>query len=154
MVISNTPKLSEINLQLNNTILSNNEDENKGNWITLEQFTSSSGILYFEFTTDWWDVGVDITKAQINYTKTDLTATTNYEIPEPDLILWNASIDEPITGYDSRIMDYNCIIFLTPANWTEIKAFNGEVQKPIDVSSPSIQNYKKVIVLQAENGSN
>ncbi|MFW9948928.1 MAG: hypothetical protein ACFFKA_02230 [Candidatus Thorarchaeota archaeon] len=152
--LSNTPKPSEINLQLNNTILSNNEDENKGNWITFEQFTSSSGTLYFEFKTDWWDVACDITKAQINYTKTDLTATTNYEIPEPDLILWNASIDEPITSYDSRIMDYNYIIFLTPANWTEIKVFNGEVQKSVDASSPSIQNYKKVIVLQAENGSN
>ncbi|MFW9878594.1 MAG: hypothetical protein ACFFG0_36400, partial [Candidatus Thorarchaeota archaeon] len=152
--LDNTPTPSSINLRINNTNLSDIGNENQGSWMSFEEYSNPSGELEFELLADWWDVGCDITHAQINYTKTDLKASTTYEIPEPDLVHWNASIEEPINSFDSRTDNNNYIAFWVPENWSDIKAFNGNVEKPIDISLPAINGFKKVIVFQAENGVN
>jgi hypothetical protein len=151
---NNTPKPSDVNLRVNGTSVSNVDNENEGYWISTEEYTHPSGQLEFELSADWWDLSCDITKTQINYTKTDIKASTSYEIPEPDLVLWNASIDETIDSFDSRIDDYNYIKFWVPENWTGISVFSGSVEKPVDISASAFNGYREVIVFQAENGVN
>lgn len=151
--LNNTPNPSQIDLEINDTTVSDNLDRS-GSWISFEVYSNPSGQLEFELSADWWDVACDITSTQINYTKTDLKASTNYEIPEPDLVLWNASIDESIYGFDSRIDDYNYITFLVPENWSDIRAYNGGIEKPVDTSSAAINGYKEAFAFQAGNGVN
>lgn len=152
--LDNTPSPSNISLKINNTSVSDNGLTNSGSWINTKEYTNPSGSLEFDLSADWWDVTCHITRTQINYTKTDLKANTNYEIPELDLILWNASIDESIDSFDSRINNYSNIQFTIPANWSDIKAFNGSIENSIVVSGTVINGYRVALILGAGNGAN
>ena len=55
---------------------------------------------------------------------------------------------------DSRIDNYNTISFVTPANWSDIRAFNGNIEKLVVVSTLLISGYKEAIVPDAGNGAN
>ncbi len=151
---NSTPKPSDLNLKINGTNVSDISYENKGFWISNEEYINPSGQLEFELSADWWDLSCDITKAQINYTKTDLKANTNSEILEPDLVLWNASINEKIDSFDSRIDSYNYLKFWVPTNWTDIKVFNGSIEKSAFISTSTLYGYREVVVFQAGNGDN
>ncbi|MFX1571892.1 MAG: hypothetical protein ACFFB0_04030 [Promethearchaeota archaeon] len=151
-----TPKPSDIGLKINNTAVSDNVN-NSGYWMTSNQeYTNSKGELEFIISADydWWNLSCNITKVQINYTKTGLKADSTYTILEKDLFIWNASINENITCYDARIDDYNSMIFKIPTNWSDIRAFNGSTEKLVDSSAPAINGYRDVIVFDAGNGAN
>ncbi|MFX1277315.1 MAG: hypothetical protein ACFFAT_20020 [Promethearchaeota archaeon] len=149
----NFPLPSEIELKINNTEV-NNSEKGSGYWSTKNQgFSDSDGELNFVITASWWDVSCNVTNIQINYTKTDLKANSTYTVPETKLFIWNVSINEDITCYDLRINDYNSIIFRIPAGWSDIKAYNGSIEKPLDASAPAIESYRDVIVLEAGNGT-
>ena len=150
--VYNNVKPSQINLKINNTNVNDNID-NSGSWMSTEEFSNPSGQLEFEFMADWWDVACNLTRAQINYTKTDLRASTTYETPEPNLVLWNASIDSSIDSFDSRINSYNYIQFTIPSNWSDIKAFNGSFESPGVLSGPAINGYRDVFIFGAGNGA-
>jgi len=149
----NNPLPSEIGLKINGTEV--NDDTKGSGYCSTEnqEFTDSNGELEFEIADEWWDVSCNITKVQINYTKADLKANSTYIILQPNLILWNASINENIICFDSRISDYNYISFMIPAEWTNIRAFNGSVENPVDSSASAVNGYREVIVHDAGNGS-
>lgn len=153
IILDNTPTPSEINLRINNTIVNDNDDENQGSWVSTKKYTNPSGNIEFELSADWWDVACNITRAQVNYTKTDLKANTNYEIPEPDLVIWNASINEIIDSFDARINVYNYIQFTISSNWSAIKAFNGSIEILDIFSGPAINSYRDVSIFGAGNGA-
>lgn len=151
--IDNKPSPSQINLKINNSAV-NDYIFNSGYWNSIEEYTSSTGLLKFELSSNWSDIYCMINKVQINYTKTDLKAESNYTNPEKDLYIWNATIDQEISCFDQRIQNYNKITFLVPANWSEIKAFYGSIKKPVIISTSLINGYKGVTILEAGNGSN
>ena len=151
--INNKPSPSQINLNINFSAV-NNYIFNSGYWNSLEEYTSPIGKLKFEFSNDWGDIYCKVKKVLINYTKTDLKAESNYTNPEKDLYIWNATIDQEISCFDQRIQNFNKITCLVPANWSEIKAFNGSIEKPVIVSSSLINGYKIVTILEAGNGIN
>lgn len=151
--INNIPSPSQANLRINgSTVL--DKIPNSGYWNSTNEYTNYKGLLTFELSTNWWDISCKITEVQINFTKTDQKAKTTYTTPENNLVLWNASFEETIICFDSRIDNYNTMSFMIPSNWSEIRAFNDDIEKPVLVSAPLVNGYKEVIVLDAGNGAN
>ncbi|MFW9782656.1 MAG: hypothetical protein ACFFFB_10280, partial [Candidatus Heimdallarchaeota archaeon] len=154
--LNNTPKPSEIGLKINSTHVSD-DSGNSGNWLRENQeYSDSDGDLEFELTTDWWDVTCNIPRVQINYTKTDLTASSEFNITgSGQSVEWNVTRNGGLNYFDSRFNNYQ-INFTIPDTWDEntLKVFNGSIPKTSDSSNRSLGNgYREVNIQNAGNGT-
>ncbi|KKL26696.1 hypothetical protein LCGC14_2392720, partial [marine sediment metagenome] len=108
-------KPSYIDLQINNTKV---YDINNGSGYMLGEnqgYSDLDGLLEFEVTADWWDVTCNISQVQINYTKTDLLASSSFQIPGNNLdVAWNVTRNGGFNNFDSDFNNYK-INFTIPA---------------------------------------
>ncbi|MFX1302439.1 MAG: hypothetical protein ACFE9X_03685, partial [Promethearchaeota archaeon] len=153
--VENIPKPEDIGLKINNTaVIGDNNIPGFGYWNSTQNYSSSTGQLEFEITADWWDVSCDITKVQINYTKTDLKASSSFRVlgSEQD-DLWNVSRTGGLNYFDPRLSDYKTN-FTIPSSWNNINVFNGSINKTDDCIIHSDKNgYKIIEVNNAGNGT-
>ena len=131
--LSNSPKPSDINLQINGTKVDDDlSGSNLGYWTPSQIFSSSMGELGFGITTDWWDVSCNVSNVQINFTKTDLKASSSFNIPSSGQeVQWNVSVAGGLNYFDARINDFNTINFTIPETWidTTIQVLNDTIEK-------------------------
>ncbi|TFG11808.1 MAG: hypothetical protein EU535_06840, partial [Promethearchaeota archaeon] len=157
-LFDNTPKPTEINMQINNSVVDDDlNGENSGYWTPSEVYSSSTGEFNFSITADWWDVSCNVSKVLINYTKTDIKANNDFIIPASGQdIQWNVSIADGLSFFDSRINNYNTINFTIPEIWQEttIKVFNDTSENTDLVKWLLGNGYREVQVLNAGNGTN
>jgi len=72
--LNNTPNPEDIGLKINNTYAKGYSNLNgSGYWNPIGEYSSSTGNLKFNISAEWWDVSCNIKKAQLNYTKTNIT---------------------------------------------------------------------------------
>ncbi|MFW9947421.1 MAG: hypothetical protein ACFFDX_11420, partial [Candidatus Odinarchaeota archaeon] len=158
--ISKNPKPSEINLKVNGSNVADDLNvNNKGNWINSDAYSSFSGKLNFEVIAEWWDVSCNVIRVQINYTKSDLKANSEFEILQSgDYVQWNVSVSGGLNYFDDRITQFNTINFTIPKIWNSItiKVFNGTNEwLSSDINKNFIRNdYRYVQILNAGNGTN
>lgn len=150
------PKPSDINLRVNNILVSDIAD-GSGYWESFNVNGSVSGDLIYTLTADWWEVTCNISQVQINYTKTDLQAFSTFSVNFGNYVNWNVSINEAINSFDDRIEDFNTINFTIPSNWDQnyIRVFNGSNdEKTVNIPSTITNGYREIQVLGAGNGAN
>jgi len=152
--LNNTPKPTEINLKINGTAVGDD-----GEWNSFQVKGSLSGKLNYILSADWWDISCKVTSVQVNYTKTDIKASSSFKILKSgDAVQWNASIHDEVNYFDSRISDFNTINFTIPASWLDatIKVFNDTIQIPsANIKKRFLGNgFRDVQVLKATNGTN
>ncbi len=150
-----TPKPESINFLINNTaVVDDTVIENKGSWTSYNVYKNSSGLLYFMLSAEWWDVSCSVTYAQINYTKTDLTATSLFTITGSGQSLdWNCTLGI-VNNYISPFKNYE-INFTVPRIWENFTAFKGPTDKTTDISlGPNNNGYLDLRIKDAENGLN
>ncbi|MHA1253247.1 MAG: hypothetical protein ACTSRP_24925, partial [Candidatus Helarchaeota archaeon] len=152
--INNTPKPSDINLKINGTAVNNNGTDNSGYWVSNEAYWSASGNIKFVFSVDWWNVKLNISKVQINYTKTDLTADSNFIIKGSGQdVLWNVTRPGGLNYFEGRFSNYK-INFTIPEKWNNINVFNGSVNKTNSITIKNrADSFKDIIVHNAGNGT-
>ncbi|KKL18614.1 hypothetical protein LCGC14_2473760, partial [marine sediment metagenome] len=150
----NTPNPTAINLEINNTIVFDDVG-NSGYWIKQNQnYTDNDGNLDFNITADWWDVICNISQVQINYTKTDLSASSKFTIAgSGQIVNWNVTRNGGLNYFDAGFSDYR-INFTIPATWhsSSIKVFNGSDEWSIKKRLLS-NGYREVEVPNAINGT-
>ncbi|MFX1417796.1 MAG: hypothetical protein ACFE9N_02620, partial [Promethearchaeota archaeon] len=153
--LDNTPKPSDINLQINNTKVTDDPtNENFGYWINTNPYSSASGKLNFALSADWWDVSCNVSYAQINYTKTDLTAPSIFYIESSGKsINWNSTLGT-INNFGVTFSAYR-INFTVPASWENFTAFDATLDKTSDITlGPISNNYRELEISNANNGNN
>ncbi len=154
--LSNIPLPSDIGLKINNTLITDITN-GSGYWNPSEAFSSKTDKIKFTLAADWWEVSCNITKVQINYTKTDLRATSDFIIQgSGQKVEWNVTRSGGLNFFDSRITHHNIINFTIPATWndTTIKVFNGTDERTSDIFNRSLGNgYRDVKVPNAGNGT-
>ncbi len=153
--LNNTPKPSEIGLKVNNTNVFDITN-GQGNWESIDVYGNASGVLLFIVSADWWDVTCNVSQVQINYTKTDLKASSEFNIAgSGQIVEWNVTRKAGLNYFESRFDNYQ-INFTIPDTWYEssIRVFNGSVPKTSDSTNRSLGNgYRDVKVLNAGNGT-
>ncbi|MFW9969774.1 MAG: hypothetical protein ACFFDF_06205, partial [Candidatus Odinarchaeota archaeon] len=151
----NTPIPSIINLQINNSAVSDGSG-NFGNWIKNEVYTNPSGNLDFLVTADWWDVTCNVSQVLMNYTRTDLSASSEFNIAgSGQIVEWNVTRTGGLNYFDSRFNNYQ-INYTIPNTWDKdsLRVFNGAVPKTSDSTNRSLGNgYREVNILNAGNGT-
>ncbi|MFX1303565.1 MAG: hypothetical protein ACFE9X_09430 [Promethearchaeota archaeon] len=152
--INTTPNPQDIGLKINNTQVIN-YGVGSGYWTSIGEFQSSSGILSFKIVSDWKALSLNITEVQINYTKTDLQASSEFNVFKgASKISWNVSRTGGFNYFDPKINDHTTINFTIPANWNDINVFNSTVNKTNNILIRNLNNvYKEVQVLNAGNGT-
>ncbi|MFW9988206.1 MAG: hypothetical protein ACFFC3_06080, partial [Candidatus Odinarchaeota archaeon] len=151
---SNTPFPADISLKINNTPVSNTT-QGEGNTIINKDFTSLPSQLDYNITAEWWDVSCNITKIQVNYTKSDLKASTNFTVlGSAQSIRWNATRIGGLNYFNTNCNNYK-INFTVPANWQNFQAFNGTNDNKSDYISfgPIVNGYKELQISNAGNGT-
>jgi len=153
------PNPEHIGLKINNTMAKGYATVNgSGYWSSMEQVGSLTGVIQFDVTADWYNISCEITKVQINYTKTDLTTNSDFNcLSSGDNIQWNVTNSGGLNYFDSRINDFNTINFTIPSIWQEatIKVFNGSTEIQASNLNKRLLNnaYREVQVLNAGNGT-
>ena len=152
--INATPYPQTIGLKINNTQVVD-YGIGSGYWTSIEELQSSSGILSFTITSDWNALSLNITEVQMNYTKTDLQASSEFNVLKGESkISWNVSRSNGFNYFDPRINNYTTINFTISANWNDINVFNSSVNKTNDILIRNLNNgYKEVQVFNAGNGT-
>ncbi len=154
--LENVPRPENIGLKINDTaVIGFSDIYGSGYWSSTDVYSSSSGQLKFEVSADWWDVSCKITKVQINYTKTDLKASSKFTIMESGQdVQWNVTRSGGLNFFDPRITHHNTINFTIPATWLNINAFNGPENKTSDIKTRLLNNgYRDVEIIDATNGT-
>ena len=152
--INNTPKPSEIGLKINNTNVFDNLG-NSGYWQKSNQeYSDLDGKIDFKISAEWWDVTCKISQVQINFTKTNLIATTTFKIPgSGQSTNWTSTVGA-INDFNTTFNDYR-INFTVPATWENFTASDGSIDKTSDISEGVISNgYKELQIYNAGNGTN
>jgi len=153
--LNNIPKPSEINLKINNTIVIDTIDDS-GYYSSNEAYSSSSDILNFTISADWWDISCNITNVQINYTKTDLLAGSEFNIAgSGQTVEWNVTRNGGINYFDLGFSNYQ-INFTIPDTWDNetINVYNGGTPKTSDSTNRLLGNgFREVNVQNAGNGT-
>ncbi|MHA2398439.1 MAG: hypothetical protein ACXADU_06075 [Promethearchaeota archaeon] len=153
--LNNTPTPTQINLTINNKVVSD-IDYQSGTWIDTTPQVNPSGNIDFTISADWWDVSCNITSAQLNYTKTDLKASSEFNIAgSGQIVEWNITRNGGLNYFDTRLDNYQ-INFTIPNTWDEntLNVFNGATPKTLDSTNRSLGNgYREVNVLNAGNGT-
>ena len=152
---NNDARPSDINLEINNTDVTD-VGLGSGYWTTPNELFDPSGSLEFEISADWWDVSCNVSEVQINFTKTDLKATSDFTISGSGQSLdWNVTRSGGLTFFDTNFDNYR-INFTVPRIWENFTAFNGPSQdKTSDISlGPINKGYLDLQISKAENGIN
>ncbi|MFX0059762.1 MAG: hypothetical protein ACFE8J_15805, partial [Candidatus Heimdallarchaeota archaeon] len=154
----NTPKPTDINLQINSTAITDDiSGNNLGYWTPSQVFSSSTGEFNFSITADWWDVSCNVSNVHINYTKTDIRANSDFNIPASGQdVNWTVTIPGGLNYFDSRVDNFNTINFTIPASWeyNTINVFN-DTDPFTDLLDTVLGNgYREVQVINAGNGTN
>jgi hypothetical protein len=153
--LENIPKPTDIGLKINNTaVIGDNYIPGFGYWNSTQNYSSSSGQLEFVISADWWDVSCKISRVQINYTKTDLIASSMFRILGTGQdVQWNVSRTDGLNIFDPRLSNYG-INFTITSTWNNINVFNGPIDKTGNVLiSPKINGHKTIQVTNAGNGT-
>ncbi|MFW9940613.1 MAG: hypothetical protein ACFFFT_06200 [Candidatus Thorarchaeota archaeon] len=153
--LNNTPKPNEIGLKVNNSAVNNINGLNKGNWNITKTFSQLPNQLDYVLSAEWWDVSCNITKIQVNYTRSDLRASSSFIVQgSGQSILWNASRNGGINFFDSDFNNYK-INFTVPANWEDLQTFNGTGSNKTDDTSlgPIVGGYRTLQIINAGNGT-
>jgi len=156
--LNNTPSPSQIIMKVNGSaVIDNSISWNQGYWLNKTAYSSLSGYLEFELTAEWWDVICNISQIQINYTKTNINAISDFQIlGSGQTVQWNVTIPSGLNYFDSRITNFNTINFTIPDTWleTSIQVFNGATNKTSDLVKRLLGNgYREIQVLDAHNGT-
>jgi hypothetical protein len=155
--LNNIPTPSEVNLRINELPFSDTGQGEGYMETQLGILEDYSGKMNFQVDADWWEVSCNITEVQINYTKADLTANSDFNIlGSGQTVQWNVSVSGGLNYFDSRISDFNTINFTIPRIWNDasIKVFNGGIEKTSDIVKRLINSkYREVQVLNAGNGT-
>lgn len=154
--VENIPKPENIGLRINDIpVIGYNNLYGSGYWISIKEYSNLSGYLEFELSADWWDVSCKITKVQINYTKTDLKASSKFTILESGQdVQWNVTRSGGLNFFDPRITHHSTINFTIPATWLNINTFNGPENKTSDIKTRLLNNgYHDVEIIDATNGT-
>ena len=132
-----------------------NGGENNGTMTSTAAFPSSNNQLNFTLDADWWDVECNITKIQVNYTKTDLIGITNFTVIKNAVnVDWYSDVSNTIISFDSRFENFY-MNFTVPATWSNLKIFNGSIdQKNVDKTGSIINGYQDISTFGAGNGTN
>jgi len=153
--INNTPKPTEVDLKINNDVVTDIE-RGKGYWESAKVNGSVSGELQYNVSAGWWDVTCNVSKVQINLTKTNIQAISSFDIlGSGQTVQWNVTRNGGLNYFDSRFSTYQ-INFTIPDTWDKdtIKVFNGGISKTSDSTNRSLGNgYREVNVLNAGNGT-
>ncbi|MFW9773880.1 MAG: hypothetical protein ACFFEO_17140, partial [Candidatus Thorarchaeota archaeon] len=153
--LNNTPKPSQINLTIDSKVV-NDIDFQSGRWIDSTPQVDTSGNLKFTISADWWDVSCNVTNALLNYTKSDLSASSEFNIAgSGQIIEWNVTRNGGLNYFDTRLSNYQ-INYTIPDTWDEntIKVFNGSIPKTSDSNNGSLGNgFREVNILNAGNGT-
>ena len=137
---------------MNNTNI-NDITQGSGYWNPSGSYSSSSNQLNFTISADWWDVKCNISKVQINYTKTDLRADSSFEVlGNGQDVLWNVTKSGGLNYFDSRFNNYR-INFTISSRWSNIEVWNGGIDKTGDITTRNLNHYKEVRVWKAGNGT-
>ncbi|MFX1378445.1 MAG: hypothetical protein ACFFA4_05075 [Promethearchaeota archaeon] len=150
-----TPTPEGINFLINSTSVTGDlVIENKGSWKSYNAYRNASGLLYFVLTAEWWDVSCSVTYAQINYTKTDLTATSLFSVTgSGESLNWNSTLGI-VNNFVSPFNNYE-INFTVPRTWENFSAFKGPTDKSSDINiGPINEGYLDLQIKNAENGIN
>ncbi|MHA2181767.1 MAG: hypothetical protein ACXAAH_10120, partial [Promethearchaeota archaeon] len=153
---NNVANASDINLQINNDPVSDITD-GSGYWESSYINSSASGTLKYNISADWWDVECNISQALINYTRTDLTASSEFSIAgSGQNVKWNVTKGGGLNYFYSGFENYQ-INFTIPEAWndTSIRVFNGgSDERTSSISKRLLGNdYKEINVPNAENGT-
>ena len=155
---NNIANASDINLKINNADVTDITD-GQGYWESNAVNGSVSGILKYNVTADWWDVTSNIKEAQINYTKTDIQAISNFDIlGSGEEVNWTVSVPGGLNYFDDQLTEFNTINFSIPSTWDPptIQVFNGSLEIPGSSINTDFVSFpfREVQVLHATNGSN
>ncbi|MFX1468845.1 MAG: hypothetical protein ACFFB8_09285 [Promethearchaeota archaeon] len=152
--LNNTPKPRQIGLKINNSLVNNINNLNSGTWNTTKNFSQLPSQIDYVLSAEWWDVSCNITKIQVNYTKSDLKARSSFEIlGSGQVIQWNVSIGM-INYFDDNFENYK-INFTVPAEWSTLRAFNDSIELTdyTILGSPQ-EGYREYQIYNASNGPN
>ena len=155
--LNNTPNPEDIGLKINNENVTGYFNINgSGYWESTLVNGSSNGKLKYNISADWWDVECNITQVQINYTKTDLSASSSFKITGSGLdVEWNVTRDGGLNYFDTGFSDYR-INFTIPAIWNDnnIQVFNGTDNRTSTVTKRLLgSGYRDIEVHNAGNGT-
>ncbi len=153
--LSNSPKPEQIGLKINSTALIGDSIlNNKGYWTPTKAYNSTTGNLRFQISADWWNVNCKISKAQLNYTKTDLKSSSDFKIiGSGQNVEWNVTRNGGLNYFESKFDNYT-INFTVSSSWSGIKVYNGIIDKTSFISSSALSNgFTKVTVRNAGNGT-
>ncbi|GAI79657.1 unnamed protein product [marine sediment metagenome] len=151
----NTPVPTAIGLRINGSQINNLNGENEGFWNSADTFSNGLGELSFDVSADWWDVECNITQVQINYTRTDLKAVSNFEISESGQdVTWNVTRNGGIDHFDTNFNNYT-INFTIPITWSNVRVFNDSSdERTSSIPNPLVNNgYKEIKIPNAGNGT-
>jgi len=156
--LNHVPLPSEIGLKINNTDV-NDISQGKGYWSPTQTFSTTQNKINFVLNPEWWDVSCKVTYVQINYTKSDLLANSEFDIfNSGGTVQWNVSVTGGLNYFDSRIPDFNTINFTIPKTWlsNSIQVFNDTTEwLSTDINKDFIKSaYRYVQILNTGNGSN
>ncbi|MFX1363384.1 MAG: hypothetical protein ACFFCE_10220 [Promethearchaeota archaeon] len=154
--LNNTPSPEQIGLKIDNKTANGYGDGiNSGYWTSNETKEGILGSLTFELKADWWEVSCNITKVQINYTKTNIRASTAFNISKyGQPIEWNATLGI-INDFKTTFDNYR-INFTVPKKWSNFQAFNDTGNNLSDnttLGSPQ-GGYMEYQIYNASNGPN
>ncbi len=153
--INETPSPEQIKLKINGKNASGYGDNiNEGYWESLDVNTSASGKLQYVVSADWWDVTCNISQIQINFTKTNLQASSKFNIAgSGQTVNWNASIGN-LVHFNSTFTNY-WINFTVPTTWSNFKAFNDTIELTDNTTlGPPVNKYREFQIYNASNGPN
>ncbi|MFX0186863.1 MAG: hypothetical protein ACFE8A_03905 [Candidatus Hodarchaeota archaeon] len=149
--LDNTPLPTQINLQINNTIVGDNS-QGTGNVTINNDLSSLPNKLNFTISADWWDVSCNITKIQVNYTKSDLKANSKLTAVKNDpKIYWNVTRNG-LNYFEAGFENYQ-INYTIPSQWGEIQVWKGDTNKTDNIVIRPLNGYKDVQVYGASNGN-
>ena len=148
-----TPAPTEVDLRINNDTVSDIADQ-LGYWESIKINGSDSGSLHYNVTADWWDVECVISQVQINYTKTNLVASSQYLIAG-SLQTVNWTVTAGSINHFETDLDHYWMNFTVPAKWTNFKAFNDTKELTDNTTlGPPQGGYKEYQIYNMSNGPN
>ncbi len=144
---------SDIGLKINGDSVTNMQN-GKGYWESTKINSSATGELKYNVTADWWDIECNISQVLINYTKTDLTAGSSFDVSGSGQdIAWNVTRNGGFNYFGTDFSNYR-INFTIPATWhdSSIKVFNGSDEWSINKRLLG-NGYREVMIPNAGNGT-
>ncbi|NHJ25668.1 MAG: hypothetical protein EAX89_13875, partial [Candidatus Lokiarchaeota archaeon] len=155
--LDETPRPSDVNLLVNGTTVNDIDSNNQGYYYSNQEFSGYGDNIDFEVNADWWEVSCDVTNVQLNFTKSDILAYSEFTIPTSGQdVRWNVTNIGGLNYFDSRITDFNTINYTIPRIWNDgsIRVFNGATEKTSNINKRLIDNkYREIQVLNAGNGT-